>query len=86
MLGFVNVYKPSGMTSSSVVVKIRKKFNIKKIGHMGTLDPMACGVLPIAIGKATRMFDYFLDKVKTYRAVFQFGILTDTLDKEGEVI
>jgi len=86
MIGFVNIYKPSGMTSSAVVVKLRKKFNIKKIGHMGTLDPMACGILPIAIGKATRMFDYFLDKVKTYKAVFQFGILTDTLDIEGQIV
>ncbi|MBQ4557928.1 MAG: tRNA pseudouridine(55) synthase TruB [Clostridia bacterium] len=86
MIGFVNIYKPSGMTSSAVVVKLRKKINIKKIGHMGTLDPMACGILPIAIGKATRMFDYFLDKVKTYKAVFQFGILTDTLDIEGQIV
>ena len=86
MIGFVNVYKPSGMTSSNVVVKLRKTFHLDKIGHFGTLDPMACGVLPIAIGKATRMFDYYLDKYKTYRARFQFGYITDTLDAEGEVL
>lgn len=86
MLGFINVNKPSGMSSSNVVVKIRKSYNIKKVGHMGTLDPMAEGVLPIAIGKATRMFDYFLDKYKSYRATFQFGMLTDTLDSTGIVV
>ncbi|MBE5735292.1 MAG: tRNA pseudouridine(55) synthase TruB [Clostridiales bacterium] len=83
MLGFINVYKPRGMTSSNVVVKIRKKFHIDKIGHMGTLDPLASGVLPIAVGKATRMFDYFLDKYKSYVAEFEFGYETDTLDIEG---
>lgn len=85
MLGFINVYKPSGMTSFTVVNKIKKQFNIKKIGHMGTLDPIACGVLPIAIGKATRLFDYSLKKDKTYRVVFQFGYTTDTLDRDGVV-
>ncbi len=83
MLGFINVNKPSGMTSSDVVVKLRRKFHIDRIGHMGTLDPMASGVLPIAVGKATRMFDYFLDKYKTYVAEFKFGYETDTLDSEG---
>lgn len=86
MQGFLNVYKPSGMTSSKVVSSIKKKFHIDKIGHMGTLDPMACGVLPIAIGKATRMFDYFLDKTKTYIAHFDFSYTTDTLDTTGEVL
>lgn len=86
MLGFVNINKPSGMSSSAVVSKIKKIANISRVGHMGTLDPMACGVLPIAIGKATRMFDYFLDKQKSYSAVFEFGYETDTLDKEGKVV
>ncbi len=86
MLGFINIYKPSGLTSSNVVVKLRKKFHLDKIGHMGTLDPMACGILPIAIGKATRMFDYFLDKYKTYIATFEFGYETNTLDLDGEVV
>ena len=85
MIGFVNVNKPSGIGSSKVVAILKKQFNIKKIGHMGTLDPLAEGVLPIAIGKATRMFDYFLEKRKTYIAEFTFGATTDTLDSEGEI-
>ena len=85
MIGFINVYKPAGVTSSAVVGKIRKKFKIKKIGHMGTLDPMAKGILPLAVGKATRMFDYFLNKDKTYIATFEFGYETTTLDSMGEV-
>ncbi|MBQ9791679.1 MAG: tRNA pseudouridine(55) synthase TruB [Clostridia bacterium] len=83
MLGFINVYKPAGMTSSRVVTSIKKKFHIDKIGHMGTLDPIAEGVLPLAVGKATRMFDYFLSKVKTYVVTFEFGYTTDTLDSAG---
>ena len=83
MLGFLNIYKPSGITSNAVVQKIKKKFHIDKIGHMGTLDPLACGILPIAVGKATRLFDYSLDKNKRYTAIFDFGYSTDTLDIEG---
>lgn len=83
MQGFVSVNKPSGMSSGTVVAKIKKRFHIDKIGHMGTLDPMASGVLPIAIGKATRMFDYFLNKTKRYIAIFDFNYTTDTLDATG---
>ena len=83
MLGFLNIYKPSGITSNAVVQKIKKRFHIDKIGHMGTLDPLACGILPIAVGKATRLFDYSLDKKKRYTAIFDFGYTTDTLDIEG---
>ena len=86
MIGFVNVNKPSGMSSSKVVTALKKIYHISKIGHMGTLDPLAEGVLPIAIGKATRMFDYFLEKHKTYIAEFTFGATTDTLDSEGKII
>lgn len=85
MIGFLNVYKPEGMTSNAVVQKVRKKFNIKKVGHLGTLDPMACGVLPIAIGKATRLFDYSLEKTKKYITIFDFGYTTDTLDVTGKI-
>lgn len=85
MIGFLNIYKPSGISSQKVVSEIKKRLNISKVGHMGTLDPLACGVLPIAVGKATRMFDYFLDKTKTYIALFTFGKTTTTLDSEGEV-
>lgn len=86
MIGFINVYKPSNITSNAVVQKIKKQFNIKKIGHMGTLDPLACGLLPIAVGKATRLFDYFLQKKKIYNVIFDFGYETDTLDITGQVI
>ena len=80
MIGFLNIYKPSGMSSAAVVGKLKRKFGIKKIGHMGTLDPLACGVLPIAVGKATRMFDYFLSKHKTYIVEAEFGYRTPSLD------
>ncbi len=83
MIGFINVYKPSGITSNTVVQKIKKHFHIDKVGHMGTLDPLAEGLLPIAIGKATRLFDYMFDKKKTYNVVFEFGYETDTLDITG---
>ncbi len=86
MNGFINFYKPSGESSAKAISKIKKKFKGEKIGHMGTLDPMASGVLPVAIGKATRLFDYLLDKTKIYRAEFTFGYETDTLDSEGVII
>ena len=73
MNGFINFYKPSGESSAKAISKIKKKFKGEKIGHMGTLDPMASGVLPVAIGKATRLFDFLLDKTKIYRAEFTFG-------------
>ncbi len=86
MIGFVNVYKPKGVTSFKIVGEIRKIFGIKHIGHLGTLDPMAEGVLPIAIGKATKFFDYFLKKEKEYQAEFKVGYETNTLDAEGEIV
>ena len=86
MIGFLNVYKPQGMSSAAVVGKIKKKFNLKKVGHMGTLDPLACGVLPIAVGKATKMFDYFLIKKKTYIVNCEFGYETSSLDLGTEKI
>lgn len=86
MVGIINVNKPSGVSSNGVVVKIKKILNTSKIGHLGTLDPLASGVLPICVGKATRLFDYFLNKTKTYKAIFKFGTLTTTLDNEGEIV
>ena len=83
--GFINVLKPTGMTSSNVVVAVKKTLGLKKVGHLGTLDPAASGVLPIAFGKATKFFDYFLKKDKQYVAVVQFGIETDTLDSFGNI-
>ena len=76
--GFVNILKPTGMTSSDVVCSVKKILKTKKVGHLGTLDPAASGVLPIAIGKATKFFDYFLKKDKEYFAIVEFGIETDT--------
>lgn len=86
MIGFINCYKPKGVSSFWVVSKIKKIYGTKKVGHLGTLDPMAEGVLPIAVGKATRFFDYFLDKDKWYDAEFEAGYKTDTLDADGEKI
>lgn len=84
MHGFINLIKPTGMSSAFAVGKAKKKFNMP-CGHMGTLDPMAQGVLPVGIGKASRLFQYLLDKEKTYVARFIFGFSTDTLDVTGEV-
>ena len=85
MIGFINVNKPQGISSAAVVGKIKHCFKLKKVGHMGTLDPLACGVLPIAIGKATRMFDYFLNKQKTYVVEVEFGYETPSLDKGTDI-
>ncbi|HWQ29522.1 MAG TPA: tRNA pseudouridine(55) synthase TruB, partial [Negativicutes bacterium] len=86
MNGIINVLKPPGMTSHDVVSFMRKTLNIKKIGHTGTLDPEAAGVLPICIGKATRVAQFLTDKQKRYRANIKFGKVTDTYDGYGSVI
>ena len=83
--GIINVLKPPGMTSSDAVVDVRRIFNEKRVGHTGTLDPAAAGVLPICIGRATRLFDYLVDKQKEYLAEIRFGIATDTGDAFGQV-
>ena len=85
MLGFINLDKPAGLTSHDCVAKVRRLLNIKRVGHGGTLDPAATGVLPIAIGPATRLLSY-LPEQKAYRAKIRFGIQTTTDDLEGEVI
>ena len=85
MFGFINVNKPSGMTSHDVISFLRRNLKIKKIGHTGTLDPMANGVLPIAVGDATRLIQYLSDD-KEYVATVKFGVSTDTYDKEGEIV
>ena len=85
MNGFLNVYKPRGMSSAHCLNKIKKKIDYK-CGHMGTLDPLACGILPVGIGQATRLFDHLLDKKKIYIAEFTFGYETDTLDLEGAAL
>lgn len=86
MSGIVIVYKPRGWTSFDVVKKIKKIYNTPHVGHLGTLDPMAEGVLMVAVGKATKLFDFYLTKDKEYIATFKAGEETDTLDAEGEVI
>ena len=85
MIGFINVNKPQGISSAGVVGRIKQNFKLDKLGHMGTLDPLACGVLPIAVGKATRLFDYFLNKQKTYIVEAEFGYETPSLDLGTEV-
>lgn len=84
MTGFIVVNKAVGVSSAQEVNKI-KRLTDTPCGHMGTLDPMASGVLPVAIGKAARLFDYFLDKRKTYVATFRFGVDSDTLDTTGKL-
>lgn len=93
MIGFVNVFKPEGESSSKTVQFVKHVLINKlgcdkkiKVGHFGTLDPDASGVLPIAVGNACRLFDFSLDKVKIYRAEIVFGIETTTLDTHGEII
>ena len=85
MFGFLNVYKPKDMTSHDVVDVLRKVTKIKQIGHTGTLDPFAQGVLPICIGKATRLIEY-LDDEKEYIAEISFGKNTDTYDLDGKIV
>lgn len=85
MTGFINVNKAAGASSAKEVAVIKKLTHLP-CGHMGTLDPMADGVLPVAIGNAARLFDYFLQKKKTYVATFRFGEDYDTLDTTGNVI
>ncbi|MCI9004672.1 MAG: tRNA pseudouridine(55) synthase TruB [Lachnospiraceae bacterium] len=83
--GIINVYKEKGYTSHDVVAKLRGIFRQKKIGHTGTLDPDAEGVLPVCLGKATRVCDLLADKDKVYDAVLRLGIVTDTQDMTGQV-
>ncbi len=84
MFGFINLNKPVGFTSHDCIAKLRKLLNTKKIGHGGTLDPAATGVLPVAVGKATRLLQ-FLPEPKAYRARIRLGVTTTTDDLEGEV-
>lgn len=85
MDGFLNLNKPQHFTSHDCVAKLRKIFKTKKIGHGGTLDPLATGVLPIAIGKATRLLQ-FLPTEKAYQATIRFGVVTTTDDLEGDIL
>lgn len=84
--GFINLNKPSDMTSHDAVNHIRRIFSTRKVGHAGTLDPEACGVLPIAINQATKFIEYLTDCDKSYRAEILFGISTDSGDLDGKII
>lgn len=86
MNGVINFFKPKGMTSHDAVNLLRKALNMKKIGHTGTLDPNASGVLPLCIGKGTRIAEYLLDINKEYLAELILGMRTDTQDQDGKVI
>lgn len=86
MDGIINCYKPTGITSFDAVNKIKRLVKGTKVGHTGTLDPAACGVLPICIGKATKLVNYIMEGTKGYRVEMTLGVVTDTYDNEGKII
>jgi tRNA pseudouridine55 synthase len=86
MDGILNINKATGMTSHDVVAKIRKLLKQKRVGHAGTLDPAASGVLPICVGQGTRVAEYLSESGKAYRAEIRFGVVTDTYDVEGSIL
>ncbi|MBN1644357.1 MAG: tRNA pseudouridine(55) synthase TruB [Dehalococcoidales bacterium] len=85
MNGILNIDKPAGRTSFSIVAMVKRLTGEKHVGHAGTLDPMARGVLPVCLGQATRLVEYLMSTTKAYRAEIEFGIVTDTYDSEGEI-
>ncbi len=86
MNGVINIYKNTGMTSFDVVAMVRRVAKMKKVGHTGTLDPAASGVLPVCLGKSTKIIDYIMENKKVYRVNLKLGMVTDTYDLEGEVL
>src|SRR5581483_1216566 len=84
--GLVVVDKPAGWTSHDVVARLRKVYGLRRVGHAGTLDPDATGVLLVGLGRATRLLRFLTAQTKEYRATVVFGIATDTLDASGEVV
>ena len=86
MLGILNIDKPKGWSSFDVIRFLKRLFNEKKVGHLGTLDPLANGVLPVFLGKGTRLIPYFNETDKIYRANIHLGIRTDTFDAEGKIL
>lgn len=86
MNGVINIYKNTGMTSFDVVAMVRRVAKMKKVGHTGTLDQAASGVLPVCLGKATKIIDYIMENKKVYRVNLKLGMVTDTYDLEGEVL
>ena len=85
MDGILNINKPAGKTSYTIVAMIKRLTGEKRVGHAGTLDPMATGVLPICVGQATRLVEYLMDTTKTYRAEIELGVSTDSYDQEGTI-
>ena len=85
MEGIAAVLKPPSMSSSDVVVDVRRIYETRRVGHLGTLDPEAAGVLPVCVGRAVRLVDYLVDKQKTYLCEIVFGTATDTQDAQGTV-
>ena len=86
MNGILNIFKPKGMSSFDVVRVVKKVAKTGKVGHTGTLDPEATGVLPVCIGRATKIIDYIMDSEKTYEVTLKLGIRTTTYDLEGEIL
>jgi tRNA pseudouridine55 synthase len=86
VFGLLNLYKPSGPTSHDIVARVRRGTHVQKVGHAGTLDPLATGVLVLCLGPATRLSEYLMESPKRYRARVRFGVETDTDDAEGAVI
>lgn len=86
MNGILNIFKPKGMSSFDVVRVVKKVAKTGKVGHTGTLDPEATGVLPVCIGRATKIIDYIMDSEKIYEVTFKLGIRTTTYDLEGEIL
>ena len=85
IFGFLNIDKPLGLTSHDVVGRVRRIFGLRRVGHAGTLDPLATGVLVVCVGTATRLSEYAMSSSKSYRATVQLGAVTTTYDAEGEV-
>jgi len=85
MDGILNINKPAGKTSYGIVTMVKRLTGEKRVGHAGTLDPMATGVLPICLGQATRLVEYLMDTTKTYRAEIELGVSTDSYDREGAI-
>jgi tRNA pseudouridine55 synthase len=86
MDGVLNLHKPPGMTSHDVVDVVRRLLETKRVGHAGTLDPAATGVLVVCVGEATRIVEYLMEGTKSYRAEITFGVTTTTEDAEGEIV
>ena len=84
--GWLNIYKEQGETSFSISKELKKKFKFKKVGHLGTLDPLAKGVLPIAVGEATKSIKFISNLKKRYSFLIKWGEETDTCDLEGKVV